>query len=501
MVHGFVNLAIRDPHRPGRTLRRAKLGALLTVALLLAFAATFRLGSGADTTNAEMIEGLVGLSLWCLAGFAGVAAAFCSVTALTHFSDAWNGRQISRLELLLDKYEHHTAELNRDVEALSRDASSRAAGTAVGLSTPDSETRGTRENSTSPPAPAVPSDPRRPVPTSTASHAAILILSITALAGQACAYDRETAAQHLTLRERIVEASLPARTAGIATASDDTRDTTPATLETAAPKGAAAAAGSLVPAGSCEILIDTSSSTHDESRHAAVSAVMTALPDLTQSLACSVLRVAPFSGDAYEPLWETTLAPLSDPGADCALQARQPAPTGGTSRLVEAVYPVMAEARSRRAAETCLAAQRAQASLTLAARDRALAEAGQRLLAVQDGPPRGHCTALNEVAARALRRSQGVVVITDGWSSCPSGPRAPAGEDSTLGLPVPTTSLLLFALVPSKTNSDERGAEADIREANLERVFPGSRTYLFNELTPTFWRLAAPRLLHEPQSR
>src|SRR4029077_10893181 len=108
----------------------------------------------------------------------------------------------------------------------------------------------------------------------------------------------------------------------------------------------------------------------------------------------------------------------------------------------------------------------------------AIAAAAQHIRALATIRRRGPCTALVQAVQRALIRSQHVIVITDGASTCP-GRRTPVR--------VPVDGHLLFLVLPSQEDGADAANVMLDRLAGLESSFPGSRALLAEEATPAFW--------------
>jgi hypothetical protein len=237
----------------------------------------------------------------------------------------------------------------------------------------------------------------------------------------------------------------------------------------------------------CEFEVDVSRSTDPEARLSALTGIAANLAAVLKTVGgCDIVRMSAFSSDPLPKVFEVSV-PAEHRTVDCDGFAT----TSVTSpRAVDMVYPTFFQARVRRVAADCRQRDALAGALAAGARQRALANIAERLLALHDTVPTGNCTAIYETTINALRRSDSVVLITDVASTCGSGwPRHAGDENSTAeGLRIPSGKFLLFVVFPPKANPEERLGYGPATTAQLDRVFPGVHILPFNEATlPSVW--------------
>jgi len=239
----------------------------------------------------------------------------------------------------------------------------------------------------------------------------------------------------------------------------------------------------VVPPRSCETLVDVSRSVDAVAREEAVERIAGDLDTLVSQFGCDVLRFSAFSGDPpFNVLRESAGLPIVTPLKSCEDSAGGAGDNGTPiSQAVRTLYPSVRAAQQGDAVRHCVSSEQRRYDDEVRNRQRALEEAGTMWRAVARTPPRGSCTALDFAVRRAIRRSQHVLVLSDGANTCETGrmPSMPA-------VIVPGHTLT-FLLLPA------RGADAPARALRhamrLQREYPSSRVLFFVELTPSAWRL------------
>jgi hypothetical protein len=115
-LHVLLGTMLADKHRPARTVRRAKVGAVVSgVAVLLGAWMTL---SGRNLTDADLIAQLAGIGLMTLSILLSLTAAFCSIIASTVFEAQSHERKLARLEQRHDAYLRHIELVQKDLTRL-----------------------------------------------------------------------------------------------------------------------------------------------------------------------------------------------------------------------------------------------------------------------------------------------------------------------------------------------------------------------------------------------
>jgi hypothetical protein len=431
LLHVLIGAMVSDAHRPARTVRRAKTGAVLCgIAVIIGAWLTL---SGRNIADTNVVEQLAGAGLMILAALVSLCAAFCTIVASTLLEAQHHELELARLERLRNAYVRHVELLDKDLARL-HDADL----------LPDS----------------VEPVSAAPVPVG-ASHAAPVgvvpsALMIFALLGL----------PHLS------HAQTPAPGGTVTVGA-----TTPST-KTGAPRASVPAFARL---GSCEILTDLTTSVDRATLQGTLIQVSGTLPLITDALHCSLIRLTPFAGDLFVTLDEIDLPLVED--AEAACQSARPASASARTVALGLLYPNVATAHQQAAINACITERRRLQAETLAQRRSATAEAAKHLSAVGTLNATGPCTALPQVIQRALVRSQHVLVVSDGVPTCTPPPTITV---------VPADSRLLFLLVPPGDIGPVDRANSLLERLNsLERLFPGARALLAPEATAAFWRQLA----------
>lgn len=357
ILHVLMGAVVGDKHRPARTIRRAKIGAVLFGAGVVT--AVWLVLSGRNTGDTSLIEELTAAGLMILAALLSVCGAFCSIVATTLFEAQRNERELERLQVRREAYARHLELVERDLSRLK---------TGPITSAPEQQS-GVRSATAGAAAPG-------------SVVATIMILLV--LIGVPQISQAQSISDGPVIG-RVAEAR-PASAIGFARA------------------------------GACEIIADLTSSTEREALQQTLSKVSDQLPAIVKALGCTVLRLVPFAGDLFISIDEITLPVITDPAATCngikatSLSAR--------TRAVELLYPRVADAHQQRAVDDCIAQRRATTEPRLNERSATLAQAGDRLRALGGLDPRGPCTALYQVMHRSMTRSQHQIVISDVTQTC-----------------------------------------------------------------------------------
>lgn len=227
--------------------------------------------------------------------------------------------------------------------------------------------------------------------------------------------------------------------------------------------------------GTCEILVDVSLSTDVVARREAIQLFVQHLARFMAAADCRLFRASGFSGDPYTRMVEVEI-PVVDHATDTCI-------TGAPAqrRAVDVWFPNFLQARQQFMMDRCVKQLRAAEADAMSHRARAIAEAGRQMqLILQSTEARGHCTALDLAVMLAHSRSREVVVVTDGFSTCPTGPDTHAVEDAG------DYSWLTVLVIP-RASIDQRWAELAGRILRLRGRYPGARIRPYNELTASFW--------------
>src|SRR5579871_106249 len=117
ITHTLTHAIAHDPDRPARTLRLAKIGALVSGMVVATALAVFLLGRNTSANSAESVEGIIQLSLWVLAVCTGFAAAFAGVGMFAIFGEGYYTRRLERVESQIESYTRHVEALEADLKA------------------------------------------------------------------------------------------------------------------------------------------------------------------------------------------------------------------------------------------------------------------------------------------------------------------------------------------------------------------------------------------------
>jgi len=119
VLHVLIGAVVADKHRPARTVRRARMGAVLLGGGVVG--AVWLILSGRNLTDPSLIEQLTTAGLLILAALLSVCGAFCTIVTTTLFESEWNDRVLVRLERRLEMYRQHIELLERDLIRLKGD--------------------------------------------------------------------------------------------------------------------------------------------------------------------------------------------------------------------------------------------------------------------------------------------------------------------------------------------------------------------------------------------
>jgi hypothetical protein len=426
LLHVLIGSMVADKHRPARTIRRAKLGAVLCgVAVIIG---TWLTLSGRNITNAAVVEQLAGVGLMMLAVLLSLCAAFCTIVATTLLEAQRYERELVRLERLSNIYARHIQLLEKDLARLHT----------------------TQDRPDVAPTGASPTSSTANQPTATAATPVGIVPGLLML---------------------LVLSLVPT--------VSDAQNIMPHTAKTvSSTRASGASVPSFARTGACEVLVDVFSSVDRRTFQATVTKTSSMLPLIVDAFQCSLLRLTPFAGDLFVSLDEIALPPAEDAATTC--RAVRPVATSASSAALDVLYPkTVAAAHQQAAVDACVAQRQQTQQQALRQRRAAVVQAAERLRALGALDQRGPCTALPQVIKRALTRSHHVLVLSDGVPTCTPAPTV---------VPVPVDGHLIFLLVPSGHLGG--GARANLlidRLNSLERLFPGARALLAPEATPSFW--------------
>ncbi len=377
-IHMLISMAIVDSDRPTRTLRLARIGALITGVLVLTSMWGSLAGRGLDFSTGGWAADAIQWSLWLLVLVLALCGGFTAVMASEHFRQAGLAARLVDLETLDDEYKRHIEALESEV-SMHDDKSECTVGE-----------------------PTSPHGVVRAV-----EHAAGLLIAV-------------------------MTASLLAGSGTVAAASDGTAAPPAGAAPASGRSNVVAVAGDL-PIGTllsppawvmhaaqpadneCDALLDVSRSISPNDKIAAIQAFAEMLPNILEAFNCSVIRISAFSADApFQPIREFVLPTL--PAASSCTTNRQA--SGGIAGLAQQMYPDLKAAERQRNDDACQQKQRDEAAAAAGPRVSAVKEASASATGLMEVQPRGSCTALYQAAARALQRSQHVVAVTDGAQTC-----------------------------------------------------------------------------------
>jgi hypothetical protein len=440
VIHLLFSAAFTDRSRPAVTRRRARLGVVVSLTLLVVFLTTSRLGT---VTTSESFETLIALSLWGVAALADVAAGFATVKAMAHFADSRLTNEIFRYENLIRAYRKHLVALDADLESY----------TSAPTAAPNGD------------------------------GAAALLFALFLFGHAALASPLQPAQPTEGACSESINGSVAGAGVGKPASGDVQRNVTNLGQIGAAPPGAAPSSSS----GSCAVLylIDDTTSTDRASRRTGLTALARGLPHVLDALACesAIVQITGFSSDSVriDTLTEVAIPATAEPLEPC--EALGPAAVMAKQALSDRVFPERKRVHEQKALEACAVARTARARDQDAVRARSITDAQQKLLEVEDARPRGCRTALYAVTRRALLTASewprtSVFVLTDGVDNT---------SRSMSPLPIPSSSGLLFVLIPSSDPTDG-GERMEARGRVLERLFRGSRVTMFNDMAlDSYW--------------
>jgi hypothetical protein len=116
VLHVLTGAVVADKHRPTRTVRRAKRGAVLFgIGVIIS---VWMVLSGRNLSEANLIEELTGMGLMALAGLLAVCSAFCSIIATTLAEAQRNEHELERLAVRHERYLRHLELVERDLARL-----------------------------------------------------------------------------------------------------------------------------------------------------------------------------------------------------------------------------------------------------------------------------------------------------------------------------------------------------------------------------------------------
>lgn len=379
ILHVLMGAVVADKHRPARTVRHAKVGAVLFGTAIIT--AVWLVLSGRNLTDPNLIEELTGVGLMVLAALLSVCGAFCSLVATTLLEAQRNERELERLDARRHLYTRHIELLERDLARL-------------------------KATSTTSPDPTVTAPP----PTATGAAPAGIVTTVMLL---------------------LLLLGLPH--GGFAQTVTDGPTATSITE---------ASQASVIPfarLAACEFIVDLTSSTDRPALQRTLADVSQQLPAIIEALGCKLLRLVPFAGDLFVDVEEIVLPAIADPVAAC--RDINVTPVSARARATELLYPRLAANHDEQAKKACVEERRRQDGPALAERARLLTRAAERLRALGDLDSRGPCTALHQVVVRSFARAQHAVVITDGGQTCPpTGTVAVPPDARVLFLLIPPNS-------------------------------------------------------------
>ena len=156
---------------------------------------------------------------------------------------------------------------------------------------------------------------------------------------------------------------------------------------------------------------------------------------------------------------------------------------GGMTGVARIMYPKLDETLKRNEQDGCARSRHDDDERAARLRAEAVTAVGATFSKLGSLGPQGICTAIYQVAARALARSSHVIALTDAQQTCGWYERK---NGSVLSFTVPQSSSLLFLVVPAASGRDV--SAAIVRAGNVQAVFPEASIVLLNEATPVFWR-------------
>lgn len=224
-------------------------------------------------------------------------------------------------------------------------------------------------------------------------------------------------------------------------------------------------------AGTCELIVDVSASADPAARQEAVLLFAAGVDRYITMKGCRRFRVSAFADDPYARLAEVEIPAVEEVTDACAAV---PVPS---QRPVEIWFPTLTQARQQLAANDCASQLQVKQAAAAGRRRRAIAEVAHQVqLVAQNIKPRGRCTALGLSIALAHARSQEVVVVSDGFETCPVNPDAVVVENRA------GYTWLNIVLIPSAGSENRRWAELTGRLIKLQGQYPGARICPYNEL-------------------
>lgn len=129
LLHVLLGAMLTDKHRPSRTVRRAKVGAVTCDAAVVLGA--WMTLSGRNLTDADLVAELAGVGLMTLSILLSLTAAFCSIIASTVYEAQSHDRTLDRHEQRRNAYLRHTELVEKDVVRLTTPPEPAPASTAA----------------------------------------------------------------------------------------------------------------------------------------------------------------------------------------------------------------------------------------------------------------------------------------------------------------------------------------------------------------------------------
>jgi len=462
LLHVLIGSLVADKHRPARTVRRAKVGAGLCGAAVI-IGAWLTL-SGRNLSDTATIEQLAGVGLMILAALLSLCAAFCSIVATTLAEAQHYEKEIGRLQRLWNSFTRHIELIEKDLFRL-KTPPEHPDGTSVESQTDDTPNGTPAVNAQSPAPGARATDPTAPRPNGASG------IQVA----------QQTSRSQVTADSAVPNGILPTMLAlcmliALPHLTEAQTSAKAYSINTEAPSRASVP--SFARDGACEFVVDVTSSVGRTALLVTLDQVSGLLPLIVDALHCTHVRLTPFAGDLFVSIDEISVPSVDeDPVGIC--KNALPSTTSAKGKAIGLLYPQVAKDDVQKAVDSCVNQRRKAQERELGRRRAAVGQVGERLRTLANIAPRGPCTALPQAVQRALVRSQHVVSITDGITTCTPPPTMEK---------VPADGHLLFLLVPTNGPGAIDNANALLdRLGVLEKSFAGSRALLAPEATPAFW--------------
>jgi len=441
LVHGALVSQIGDHRTPGLTRKRACVGVGLSGSILFLAVCAALSGRGIDFAGAVWEPTVIVVGFWVIVFTVALTGGSASVVAQFAYNEARPDAKLMELEALDQEYARHISAIIAEIKSLaSTPLDGDAASSVVVASQGEFPGMGGRR---------------------AAGPSVVAVLMVGFL---------------------LVKGSVAYAEPGMPTSA-----TTP-------PSQTVTAAGVLPPRrapswllegepvrNSCELLIDVSGSIGNANKQQLADAGAAMLPNLLSSRGCSLVRLSAFSGDGpYQPIQELSI-PVVPGDRPCDKAADEP-----RKNILGALYPAYAKLDSDKAVEQCRLQQQGRHEQESQSRQAAVASAAKAVRNLGTVVAYGTCTPIFQAGARALRRSQYIVIITDADNDCPWYQDT---DGTPLKVPVPLHGLLEFLLVP-KAEERNTASEATLdRGATAQAIFPGAKVNLLNEAAgASFWQ-------------